>query len=376
MDYSIFTDNLIQERLENVPGNLREILESGSAVRAVRQIARIHYLDEQRTLILEQLIALTMLGFISLDELSLEISERLRLNYDHSSALAKELKVRIFRPIKDDLETIYSPIEMELQETPSRFATGHARDTGQEEESLGEIKIIEDKDHEPETRDQKPGTRNDAPLILHEEIPLTEEKKLIKPKGFALPFGFFKNKTVAGTGEGVKVKVETSNEIGVKDEELRVKSEETKNAGFVKDGKRVVHYSELRTALTPFDGEDIVNLETLQPGTRDREPGQSTNNESNTNIRILNENVPATPVTPTPTPQTRQVVIPEEPRERTKGFWFFKTNIKPKTGISNQQPVTGNQETVTNASESTKPSESAAVAAGQPKVEGNTIDLR
>lgn len=73
------------------------------------------------------------------------------------------------------------------------------------------------------------------PLIIHRENPVPAAREAAGSKSFSLPFGFFRNveRTVSESMEPIKARVESP-----------------------KEEKRVVHYSELRTPLTPFNKND------------------------------------------------------------------------------------------------------------------------
>jgi len=379
MNYSIFTEQTMNKRMRELPMNLRDILNSGTAMRTVQQIARIHYLDEGRTIMLTQLVAFILLGFISLDELSLEISENLHLNYEHATALAKELKVRIFRPIKEDLENVYAPIEE--GEDFEREEEGYWGKTG---EQNTEYRIQDTGDENEEDLTGK--INKDSPLILHEEKPLTEKRKGTEAKGFSLPMGFFKKKGVENEGEAVKVRVDDGDEEQTTDNQrlttndkrqtINNKQQTTNDKRFTDDGKRVVHYSELRTQLTPYEGgEELINLEMLRPQTsKASEVGEisklseiSETNKTNKSDRLDKSNKISETATTTTTPIPTTEVAP---RERTKGFWFFAENVPPKKVTNSLQPTTDNQRPITD-------DEIKKVDInGQAKVEGNTIDLR
>jgi len=115
MDYSLFTEQQVQRRYNSLPDNLRDILDSESVIENTRQICRAHYLDEDKALIVEQLMGLIILGFVSVDELSQEIQENIHLNHRHADEFSQEIDKKIFSPIKNDLEKVYAPPTEEVE---------------------------------------------------------------------------------------------------------------------------------------------------------------------------------------------------------------------------------------------------------------------
>lgn len=103
------------------------------------------------------------------------------------------------------------------------------------------------------------------PLMIHEEKPLTEgTTKPPTQKGFSLPFGLFKSRSAREEQAPVKARVEVP-----------------------KEEKRVVHYSELRTPLTPLGGgEELINLEAL---TQMKPPTEKPPNITENNTTVTTE---------------------------------------------------------------------------------------
>ena len=118
MDPSLITEKELQKRIDNLPSNLRAISMSENAIENLRKICRAHHLDDERTLIMEHIVGLIILGFISLDELNVEISRSLRMNIQHANDIAVEVDRKIFAPIRDEIKKNYSPILESI--TPSR----------------------------------------------------------------------------------------------------------------------------------------------------------------------------------------------------------------------------------------------------------------
>ena len=81
-----------------------DVLVSEKNVEILHQICRSHYLiSSDKIIILEQLIGLVLLGFVSIDELSREISENININDKHAGDIVGEIDQKIFAPIKADI---------------------------------------------------------------------------------------------------------------------------------------------------------------------------------------------------------------------------------------------------------------------------------
>lgn len=238
IDYSLIDEEKMRARLEVLPSNVRNVLESEEIQKTIQRIGREHFLDAERVTVLKQLTALGLLGFVSLGELSQEISDNLPLNQTHSKELAEELMAAVFDPVKKDLERIYEP----------------ATQSKAEEETSAAIPLTAFGEEKPRpivrvgVEAEKPA--EGKPLIIHQKETPTEERE--KPfKGLEFPFGFFGKEGEPAPSEPVKVRVEGPTS---RLSQPLIKKEE----------KRVVHYSELRTPLAPFQKpEEIINLETF-----------------------------------------------------------------------------------------------------------------
>ena len=189
-------------------------------------------------------------------------------------------------------------------------------------------------------------TKEGAPLILHREETLTGEKKS-SIRGFSFP-GFFKSKkTEAESPPTVKVKIETPGQGPDKE-------------------KRVVHYSEFRTPVTPFnENNELINLEVFSKKTT--EPIKTSPPVVG---GMAQKNAPSEPIAP----ETKEGLIAgqnpnlgettkEEPSQEKKAknlLWFGKS------GNENGRP----------AAATAKPAEKAETSKNRPSIEGNIIDLR
>src|SRR3989344_313231 len=144
MDYSLFTEQQAQKKYNSLPDKIRNILDSENNVVAVGQICRQHHLDDERILIVNQLVALILLGFVSPNDFRQEIINNLHLNYQHSDDIAKEIYEKIFAPIRIEIDKIYSPIAPDTGLKPAEEKVEeHIVDLKTFEKPKEEIKKIE-----------------------------------------------------------------------------------------------------------------------------------------------------------------------------------------------------------------------------------------
>ena len=110
MNLSPITFELLSERYEEIPERFRELLESPGTKTALVRIGARHALDHERQELLEALVGLVFTGFISPDDLAGEFVDRLFLNFVHARALAREVNETFFAPHRRDLALVYNPV--------------------------------------------------------------------------------------------------------------------------------------------------------------------------------------------------------------------------------------------------------------------------
>jgi hypothetical protein len=98
MDFSSLTEKDIKQRYDSLPKRLKEASDSEDLKGVVYSICTDHNLhDQEKILMLEQLTGLIILGFISSEDLSGEITEHLELDHKTSTLIAQEIDKKIFR---------------------------------------------------------------------------------------------------------------------------------------------------------------------------------------------------------------------------------------------------------------------------------------
>ncbi len=221
MNYQLLTQDILLERYDSLPDEVKDVLNSEEDGKIIRSIGKTQYLNEEKLEVFEQLVGLVLLGFIHTRELAHFISEELFLNFDHSRALVDELDKKIFVSIQKQLEQAYTPLKKEVPKQPEKkssgltvsldFFPGKAR-----KESAIPVKKV-------------PMVETLKPFILHEEKNTVETTPKEERKRFSLPFKFFKSLVAPSQEE----KAPTRGEIGIP------------------KTHRVVHYDEARTPVSP-----------------------------------------------------------------------------------------------------------------------------
>jgi len=250
------TEQDIRRKYHTLPEPIREILNSPEYSDEVREINRKHGLDEGDSRVLTASVGLVFLGFIKPRELFREINEYLEADEKVVVETIREINRQIFNPFHKELENLHkleTHIESELDEALKKQTP--AIEKGVEVPPKKEMAVPPSQAtgvRPPITVAEQPPAGE--PLIIHKEegapVPVRAEKPL---KGLEPPFGFFGKEGAPVPEEPVKARIEGQGLMGGLTKPL-----------FKGEEKRVVHYSELRTPLAPFQKpEEIINLETF-----------------------------------------------------------------------------------------------------------------
>ncbi|GEM_PF-6122542 len=288
MNYSLITDQQFQKRVYGLPNNLKNALNSGSVMGTIGHICQAHYFDNEKTLIIEQLTALVLSGFVAIEDMSKEIAENLEVNKQLADSLYQEIDKKILLSLKDEIKKVYSPfvvpksaiswdsskfeqkivikedvvnlktkpivgissetIEITPKEQRDTNIQMHANDTNK-------IQIISDKEKvvfpKIETdvsaiKLEKPLGEEEAPMILHKETelkPVSAEKKSL-----AEAFSFSSGQEPAARKESSDLAAKISFGVDAGKEKKNIIQMEKPNV-------RVVHYSDLNTPAPSFGKE-------------------------------------------------------------------------------------------------------------------------
>ena len=263
MNYSLLTEQQFQKKYYFLPENIKAVLDSENNIETARQICRAHHLnDEEKVLVVEQLIGLILLGFVPADDLSREISENIHLNKKHADDISSEINRKIFASIKSEIDKIYVPVGALVEEVPSiEILEEHTIDlrqiVKQREEEVKPLEIIKPKEEEKEIpREFAPV---EGPVIIHKEAEIKPTLGIKKSLG-----GLF---NLVGKKEEKPKPVEAQVEIGSSPQPIIDN----------KQPMRVVHYTEMRTPLGPTTQmppktPSAPPLSSIQPIVKKEEP--------------------------------------------------------------------------------------------------------
>ncbi|MCP6720119.1 MAG: hypothetical protein KJI72_02205 [Patescibacteria group bacterium] len=330
----------VNQRYKSLPQNLKNEIFSYANAEDIFRIGSSNHFSEEKISSIAMISSRVLMGFIHLDDITKEIQEAVNIDSRIATTIGQELSKKIFSQLRNGIRKVYDPITGPLKEATVGEKTISLKKFG--EEGLKEQKIriekVEEERRGPteehrsvltqKTEEGKPfDVTQGKPLVLHEEKPMVEEDK--KPfKGFDFPFSFMKPKTPGTSPTKVKIEVpgaEAKLDAPPSPRLRRVKEE--------KEKKRVVHYSESRTPLSPFGKpeKEVINLETLER-----------NN----------------------TPQPSEKILPL--REKKKPA--LKTQIEKKPQAS-QSPLGKKEGNI-------KKGQLPRRNSGQATIEGNIVDLR
>lgn len=256
MDYSLITEQAINNRYNTVPDELREAVDSEQTKKILSNISKTQYLDENKSLMLEQLVALVLLGFMSTSELVHELREQLFLNHEHARVLASELNNRIFESLKEELVASYNPPGGVSDQKEEAAETAKA---AEEPLPMSSFKVVAEETAIPAPAvipvavDVKEG----GPAVLQKETSFFERAELKSTgKRPSLSFNTFASSSENAEQPRVQAKIETP--LGV---QWAPKKEEPKEM------RKVVHYNEFRSSIDTKPSapvSEFINLGALK----------------------------------------------------------------------------------------------------------------
>lgn len=329
-------------KYEAAPKLLQDAIYSFAVAETLFRIGQTNHLSTEKTSLLAAICGQLILGLMHFEDLSNQIQNKLSVDKRLGDELAADIQNKIIIGLEDDIREVYEPITDIIEK--ERSASSIDLETfDAERPKEREIKI---QTESPIGRLEN--LKTGEPLIISREEILTEEKKP-SIRGFSFP-GFFKTKkTEPESQPAVKVKIETPAQSPNKE-------------------KRVVHYSEFRTPITPFnESNEFISLENFSKKTA--EPikiappiaKEGVGPERSGQKPTLEPIVPKPEVIPVaeqaPMPKETNPETPTEKKPAKNFLWFGK---QKNAGGQSPNPTL-------------KPAENPK---SQPSIEGNIIDLR
>ena len=323
----------------DVPQNIKEHLTSQRTLTIFQEITEKSEIYEVG--ILSDVVLRLITRNILPQDFSAKLAEEVGLKDKKAKVIARELKERILEPIRyalinwgvdinqidvSEADTLddFLKTKKEKEEKTNRLlaSLGIETEVGDEEErdvdKTGKSEVISFATlgvaplgnsvniHPEEHRTDTGNAGNEAkPLIIHRENTTQTTKPSGGSKSFSMPFGFFKKTGQLGENppSPVRARVETP-----------------------KESKRTVHYSELRTPLSPFQNDGSF-IDTGKSDFVAKKTEQSP-------IPIANTIIRKSEVTP---PKDVDKKIPESPTIKTNEG-VVSLNIPPKNSVSGEIP--------------------------------------
>lgn len=269
----IITQKQALTRWDGLPTRLREVIFSEQYAATLWQICESEHLSDEKIEVIARVVGYVFMGFLHVGDLVREIQSALNLDYKIASSIFTEIDQKIFAELRNEIKEAYNPsvgitptIKTEAEEEmPVKIAT----------ESFGPKPITAMAPEEKATAGitnrisiaskKTLGDAKETPLILHEEKSLVDERERPRIKSSVSPFNIFKSKTPAQE-ELVRGVIETpASKIPILGKILKSENKE-------KPEKRVVHYSEYRTTLGPFDSTNIIDVNKISKAAPDQTP--------------------------------------------------------------------------------------------------------
>ncbi len=119
------TEKNIEKRFGILPPALKKALTSDANQKMALRICQDNQINnEEEILIVQQLAALVILGFLHPDDLGDEINDELALgNPQRANAIAEDFNVKLFSPLRSDLDENYKPLSGTVSKpAPAAFA--------------------------------------------------------------------------------------------------------------------------------------------------------------------------------------------------------------------------------------------------------------
>jgi hypothetical protein len=109
----------VEARLPTLPQDLRDDLFSIELTELVRRVGSVNGLDRDHTPLLADVIAWVLLGFVHSSNAAEAIQEHVGVNVKTARALADDLNSKLFKKYAAELEKIYTPMSATPAKPPS-----------------------------------------------------------------------------------------------------------------------------------------------------------------------------------------------------------------------------------------------------------------
>lgn len=282
------TKEEISERFESLPQNLKDAILSASVSSEVERIGQINHLNEDKIARLALIVGRVFMGFIDTDDSTKEIKDYVDVPVEIASSLARELNRKIFNYYESDIVKAYAPAEGVVMETKESVVQRPAELRPVEIRREAEAMPIGKQAPIPAMPSATTRTPSPMPMPMPMQKP-TSEPALIPPMKFtehtaatpiapapqkpqtpstpptSTPFILHKEEKVKPISELKPIEISFTSPESKKPAEkplvaaeLELGKEEEKRkepiiAKTPEPTQRVVHYSDFRTPINPFE---------------------------------------------------------------------------------------------------------------------------
>lgn len=262
----------IIDRFDILPQRLKDAILSSSTSDEVWRIGQLNHLNDDKIFKLSRIVGRVLLGLIDVDDAAPAIRDYVEIPTELAASLARELKRKIFTFLGAEIASAYSPFaeitsikteEAHPTEVKAKPALAPAPMPSIMPREAGKItapvpmpmpKVIEEQKVVPQGIAPMPApvpapaapSPSSTPFILHKE-------EAVKPISGMKPIDFsfsLPETKKTETAPLVAAELELDKEsfgVSEKKEPLIAKTEEPT--------QRIVHYSEFRTPINPFEGK-------------------------------------------------------------------------------------------------------------------------
>ena len=299
----------VNQRYKSLPQNLKNEIFSYANAEDVFRIGGSNHFSDEKISLVAMVTGRIIMGFVHPDDITKELQKAVNVDNRIAITVGQELSKKIFSRLRDDIRQVYDPITEPIGEKVVEEKTISLEAIGGEKGKEQKVKIEKVEAEKPTDLSAKaaaaetPPAKSGEPLVLFKEktvnLPTSKQKKPFK--GFDFPFSFMKSKAPSTSPTKVKIEIPDTEAISGAPPSLRLR-----RAREEKEKKRIVHYSELRTPLSPFGKpeKEIINFE--KPALKSAPQGIETPpkdlRQTTDNLRQTTETLPQKPPKPKPQP--------------------------------------------------------------------------
>lgn len=326
------------KRYRFITDDLQQALYSYENTQVIYRTCTNHHLSDDKMRQVAGVVGQVILGFVHVDDFTKTLEEKTGMDHRVCTEIADDIRSSVIGGLTGSIASIYEPAGGDITEEPTeRTISLEDIGTASKEEAIPV-------ETAPMPASSTPGVtlkekKPDAPFMLHEEnVPEANAVQRPTLRSVTSPLGgfFLKKRKPTGETSSPFAKLEIP---GLKPEE-----------------KRVVHYSETRTPLTSSEEPSFITIGEAKPLV-DETPTEN----------IKEVGLPGGSA-------TSKTIKPKAEEAPEKAFTAPKTTQMPTHDNIGEVGLPGGS--TTSDSAPMAPAILGEIKKPEPKVEGNTIDLK